>query len=319
MNRSKSARTPCFVAPVSMIVLAFLFASLSACRDKAGSIDPVAALYAGRQIIPNIRYSHTDSSLLLDAYIPARALGEPPWNQYSDNRKPVLLYFHGGGFVEGDKISRSLFLMPYVSRGWCVVTADYSLLGKTPVTLPEIYGQARTALRWIYDNADKYKMDTAKIIVSGESAGGVLCLMTGFHPNDPSDKSGRPVSVAGIINWFGVPDLQRALKPSDASRFMGGGTTNADSVFRVCSPITYITAASPPVMTIHGDQDPLVPYDQALLLRDTLTKLGVKNGLFTVEGKKHGNFDAAEMTAIFDQIWEFLDEIKVSSPLPRVR
>src|SRR5205085_7887430 len=123
------------------------------------------------QVVSNLEYKNFDSiHLLLDVYVQAKRLGEPPWVEYSSDRKPTLLFLHGGGWTSGDKISRSLFLMPYISKGWCVVTANYRHLDQTD--LPGIIGDARSALNWLYENADKYKFDTSKIIVSGESAGG---------------------------------------------------------------------------------------------------------------------------------------------------
>ncbi|MEO5562222.1 MAG: hypothetical protein ABIR18_02280 [Chitinophagaceae bacterium] len=49
----------------------------------------------------------------------------------------------------------------------------------------------------------------------------------------------------------------------------------------------------------------------APLLRDVLNEAGVKNYLFTVKGKKHGNFDAGDMTAIYKEVWKFLGEIGI--------
>ncbi len=300
----------------SLLASIFL-TTLAACHQPADPIDEVAALYSNRQVIPNIEYSRIDStSLYLDAYIPAKQLGEPPWNEYSTDRKPTLLYLHGGGWQSGDKISRSLFLMPYISKGWCVLTADYRLLGKT--SLPRIIGDARAALNWIYDNAEKYKFDTTKIIVAGESAGGHLALMAGLLNTDAPFESGgrkinRKIKVAGIINWFGVADLNLAAKGWDTSfiRLATSNSSNPDSLLRLCSPTTYIDSSSPPVFTIHGDQDKIVNYVQAPLLRDKLNHYGVKNELFTVANKKHGNFDPDEMTDVYRQLWKFLDGIGI--------
>ena len=64
-------------------------------------------------------------------------------------------------------------------------------------------------------------------------------------------------------------------------------------------------------MTIHGDLDTAAPYAQAGILHDKLNAAGVKNKFLTIPGKKHGNFDPGERTAIFKDIWKFLKEIGV--------
>jgi acetyl esterase/lipase len=287
------------------------------CNAQQNTIDQVASLYSNTQVISNIEYKRTDSiHLLLDVYIAAKRLGEPPWVEYSNNRKPTLLFLHGGGWTSGDKISRSLFLMPYVSKGWCVVTANYRHLDQT--SLVNIVGDARSVLNWVYDNADKYKFDITRIIVSGESAGGHLALMTGLLTNDSpfqqgNNKINRPLKIAGIINWFGVADLTKASASWDANYYkqVAGDSAQAADIFRLTSPVNYITSSSPPIITIHGDMDKAAPYDQAPLLHNKLKESGVENYLFTVHDKKHGNFDNTDMTAIYKEIWKFLKEIGI--------
>jgi acetyl esterase/lipase len=205
--------------------------------------------------------------------------------------------------------------MPYVDKNWCVVTANYRHLDQANVI--EICRDARSALNWIYDNAEKYKFDTTKIIVSGESAGGHLALMTGLtaeHPvfNQGNIKSDRNLKVAGIINWYGVVDLKKTSAGWDSSYLnQVAPVAHRDSILKIASPIEYVTKNSPPIMTIHGDLDVSAPYEQGILLHDKLKALGNKNYFMTIPGKKHGNFSPEEMTEIHQNIWKFLGEIGV--------
>ena len=59
-------------------------------------------------------------------------------------------------------------------------------------------------------------------------------------------------------------------------------------------------------MTIHGDNDPTVPYQQAVRLHDALKGAGADNVLITIPGGKHGNFTPEERTRIYIAIREFL-------------
>lgn len=302
-----------FAKPAHFLFLLFLLTAFQSCKDR-NDIDRVAALYSDMQVISNIVYSNVDSvPLALDVYVPTNRLGEPPWVEYTDRRKPTLLFLHGGGWTSGDKITRSLYLMPYVDKDWCIVTANYRHLDQTD--LVGIIRDTRSALEWVYENAAKYKFDTTKIVVSGESAGGHLALMTGLSSDEPGfnhpDISGRhDLRVAAIVNWFGVVDLIKnssnwdapylnAIVPNEAHR---------DSILRIASPITYLTKESPPIMTIHGDLDASAPYEQGVLLHQRLEELGARNYFLTIPGKKHGNFSGEEMTMIFRDIWKFLKE-----------
>lgn len=272
-------------------------------------INEIAGLYSDHQVISNIEYLNIDSiSLKLDAYIPAKRLGGPPWIEYSNDKKPTLLFIHGGGWTSGDKISRSLFLMPFVEKGWCVVTANYRHLDQT--TLTGCISDARSALNWIYENTDKYKFDTSRIVVSGESAGGHLALMTGLINDDQKfqmPKTGKKMNVAGIINWFGVADLNLASKTWDENYIntVVQDAADTESFLKICSPLTYLTKNAPPIITIHGDLDVSARYDQAVLLHGELEKMGLSNEFITIKGKKHGNFSKEEMTMIFGEIWAF--------------
>ena len=78
---------------------------LVACEKQPVQIDPVAALYSDTQVIPNIEFSNIDSiSLKLDVYVQTKRLGEPPWVEYSDDRKPTLLFLHGRARFVGLRI-----------------------------------------------------------------------------------------------------------------------------------------------------------------------------------------------------------------------
>ena len=61
--------------------------------------------------------------------------------------------------------------------------------------------------------------------------------------------------------------------------------------------MTYVRAGLPPILSIQGDADPIVPYSQNTRLRDALTKAGHANELVTIPGGGHGNFNAAAADA----------------------
>jgi len=292
--------------------------TLNSCQDKVplektDEIDYVAALYSNTQVIGNIEYAKIDSiSLRLDSYIQTKRLGEPPWVEYSDEMKPTLLFLHGGGWTSGSSISRSLFVMPYVSRGWNIVTANYRHLDQTD--LAGCIGDSRLALNWIYDNAAKYKFDTTRVVVSGESAGGHLSLMAGLikdnSPFVPDGSINHELKVAAIVNWFGVADLEKASETWSEEYILEvvKDINDKDRVLQLASPIHYLNTETPPIMTIHGDQDKAAPYNQGVLLHEKLNELGLTNYFLTIPGKKHGNFDEKEMTMIQKEIWKFLGE-----------
>jgi dipeptidyl aminopeptidase/acylaminoacyl peptidase len=115
--------------------------------------------------------------------------------------------------------------------------------------------------------------------------------------------------VAAIINWYGITDLNDMLAGPNARSYAlqwVGSATNRDALAKSVSPLTYVRSDLPPILSIQGDADPIVPYSQNVRLRDALTKAGVANELFTIPGGGHGNFKADERTRAYAKIREFL-------------
>ncbi len=91
-----------------------------------------------------------------------------------------------------------------------------------------------------------------------------------------------------------------------------GALPNASEVAKSVSPLTYVRQGLPPIITIHGDKDDVVPYSQATRLHDGLNKTANVNKLVTVKGGGHGMFAQSDYIAAFDEIWKFLKDNKVT-------
>jgi len=271
--------------------------------------DYVAADY---DIVPNITYSTASNiQLKLDLYLPK--------NRNTPN--PTLVFFHGGGWVDGQKERNALFLLPYLSLGWAVVNVEYRLARNAPA--PAAVEDCRCALRWVTYHAKEYSLDTSKIVLTGTSAGGHLSLMTGMLPaqsvfdrqcptqSDTRWKEGTEpqTNVAAIINWFGITDVRDLIDGPNAKHYAMewfGSLSNREELARQVSPINYVRAGLPPIITIHGDEDDIVPYNQAVRLHAALDKASVPNQLVTIRGRKHDGFNRQELLNSFATIREFL-------------
>lgn len=269
-------------------------------------------------ILPNITYSIANNTeLKLDLYLPRnRRAGSP-----------VVMLFHGGGWVEGQKERNVLQLLPYLSLGMAAVNVEYRLARNSPA--PAAVEDCRCALRWVIYHAKEYSLDTSKMVLTGGSAGGHLALITGMLPPQsvfdrqcPTEDSirwreatePRP-GVAAIINWYGITDVAELLDGPDAKHYAIewlGRLGNRQELARQVSPITYVRPGLPAILTIHGDQDDIVPYIQAVRLHGALKKAGVPNQLLTISGAKHGGFDPQTLVNSFASIRAFLREHGIS-------
>lgn len=225
---------------------------------------------------------------------------------------PVLVYFHGGGWWKGERPSSYASFRSFLRMGFSIVNVDYRLTGVAPA--PAAVQDARCALTWIKQNADKYQLDAKRIVVYGTSAGGHLALMSGVLPSsagiDMPQCQDQP-SIAAVLNFYGIADLADLLKPehqrSWAARWLGDGDASARAeLAKRMSPLSYIRAGISPVFTVHGDSDPTVPYAQAVALKTALEREKVPSELFTVSGGAHGKFDDQQRLAIENAIRQFL-------------
>lgn len=224
---------------------------------------------------------------------------------------PTLVYIHGGGWVGGTKEQSILQVLPYLEAGWNVVNVEYRL-GRVALA-PAAVEDCRCALRWVIRNAKEQGFDTSKIVVTGHSAGGHLSLITGMLPASAGLERICPGSeelkVAAIVNWYGITDVADLLDGQNMKSYAVswlGSMLDRVEVARRVSPMTYVREGLPPVLTIHGDADPTVPYSHAVALHKALDQAKVKNRLLTIPGGKHGGFSPAENKMIYEAIREFL-------------
>lgn len=263
-------------------------------------------------VLPDVTYrTANNTDLKLDLYLPR------------DRRDPVptVMLIHGGGWVEGRKEGSVLGILPYLAAGCAVVNVEYRLARNSPA--PAAVEDCRCALAWVIRHAQEYGFDPAKVILTGYSAGGHLALITGMLPaasafdrqcptadavrwNSGAEPS---VRVAAVINWFGITDVADLLDGPNAKHYAiewFGSMPAREALARQVSPIQYANAGSPPVLTIHGDADDIVPYSHAVRLHEKLDQAGVANRLVTVRGGGHGNFSRQEVLDSYAAIRTFL-------------
>ena len=239
--------------------------------------------------------------------------------------QPTLVFYHGGGWIVGTKEAALMSIMPWLEMGWNVVNVEYRMarVAEAPAAVED----AICALRHVVNNAQNYNVDPGRIVVSGESAGGHLALAAGMIPSASGLASicagggftGNETNVpkvAAIINWYGISDVNDMLAGPNARSYAVqwiGSSKNRDDIAKMVSPLTHVRAGLPPILSIHGDMDTIVPYSHATRLHDALTSSGTPNELLTIRGGGHGNFKPEERGAAYLKIREFLAKNRLAS------
>lgn len=247
------------------------------------------------------RYPET----VLDILIPKTA---PP------KKRPGVLVIHGGGWVGGNRegMIRN-FCLPYLEKGFVVANVEYRLAKVAPA--PAAVADVLQAANWFRRNAKRYEVDTDRIIVTGGSAGGHLALMVGLTPK--SAGLGPPAKVAAVINFYGITDVADQLSGPNQREYAVTWVPEQEGrleLARRVSPLTYVRKNVPPVLTIHGDADPTVPYEHGVRLTRALRDAGADAELISIRGGKHGGFSAEQMTWIYHEIFRFLQARRILGP-----
>lgn len=223
---------------------------------------------------------------------------------------PVIAYIHGGAWLGGDRSGGHGRLASYVAGGeYAGISIGYRLTREA--IWPAQVHDCKAALRWIRANAKKYNLDPDKIGLIGESAGGHLVAMLGTsggvkelegNLGPHKDISSR---VQCVVDEFGPAELlamQVAGSRMDhdgpnspEGKLIGGRVKDKKEVAIAASPVTHVSADDPPFLIIHGNKDPLVPYNQSERLSAALKKAKVECYFITVVGAGHGGFRNPEV------------------------
>jgi acetyl esterase/lipase len=224
-----------------------------------------------------------------------------------------LVYFHGGGWEHGSKEMIVPTVLPYLEMGFAVANVEYRLTSTAPA--PAAVEDARCAVRFLVQHAEQYHLDTARIVLAGGSAGGHLALMAGMlRASDGLDGScaAQPEPhIAAIIDDFGIADVPELIAGAKRQHWADewiGARPDRDAFARRLSPLTYVRAGVPPIISVHGDSDKSVPYSQSVRLHQALERVGVPHELITIPGGGHANhgFSDAEMIRIQRTVEAFL-------------
>jgi acetyl esterase/lipase len=275
------------------------------------SVCILASASADTTITRDIEYARVgDVSLKLDLYVPVGTV-----------KSPVIVYVHGGGWRAGAK--EDMPLGNLVRQGFAVASVDYRLSGDAK--FPAMIHDIKAAIRFVRANGKDHGLaDTTRIAVVGSSAGGHLAALVGVTNgvkelegtagNDLKESS----DVQAIISLFGASNLQTILTQSTPhglsvrvpalQLLLGGRPEEKPDIAKLGSPVAHVDAKDPPLLLIHGDADPQMPYEQSLELKAAYEKAGLPVQMITISGGKHGGkeFYDAERTKVMA---EFLSSV----------
>jgi acetyl esterase/lipase len=214
--------------------------------------------------VSDLPYGPAGPRNLLDVY---RLADQPP------QPMPVLLQVHGGGWVYGHKQQQALPLMYHLAaRGWVCVSINYRLGPRA--TWPDPIVDVKRAIGWIREHIGEYGGDPNFLVITGGSAGGHLSSLAALTANDPEYQPGFEdvdTSIDACVPLYGVYDLldrhgsrvKQGMEWFLTRVLMKRPPSEAREMWDRASPVSRVTADSPPMFVIHGTYDSLVFIDDA--------------------------------------------------------
>jgi len=193
---------------------------------------------------------------------------------------PILIFFHGGYWRAGDKSWFRFLAKPFVERGAVFVVPKYGLCPE--FEMDALIDQCRCAVAWVFRNAAEYGGDSARLFVSGHSAGGQIAGM--MLATDWAATQSLPTNaIKGATGISGLYDLE----PIRLSKVNGPLRLTEESAQRNSPVRQPLSAVPPPSILAFGRLESLEYGRQTAAYADTLRNAGSAPVSLDVEGHHH--------------------------------
>ncbi len=202
----------------------------------------------------------------------------PGWKE--TDKRPGIVFFFGGGWTNGTIKAFEPQAVYLASRGMVAACADYRIKSKHSVTSKECVEDAKSAVRWMRQNAAKLGIDPNRIAASGGSAGGHIAACTALTPGleaegedtKISSKANALVLFYPVLRFDGIPQLMERIG-------------NDEAVGKAISPTLHLKKDSPPTLLLYGTADRLLSQGEEFMKKSK--ELGHHAELYTAEGQPH--------------------------------
>ncbi len=206
-----------------------------------------------------------------------------PEKKDSIEKNPAMLFFFGGGWNTGDPHQFLHHAEHFSREGIVCFLVDYRVNKRNGTTPFDALKDAKSAMRYVRKNADKFGVDPDKIIASGGSAGGHLAAATAIISgyNDASDDTTVSCRPNALVLFNPVIDNGPG----------GYGYKRIGEAYRFFSPIHNIHKGTPPTIFFLGTEDKLIPVVTAQYFKMIMEKVGSRCDLKLYKDQEHGFFN----------------------------
>ena len=209
-----------------------------------------------------------------------------PLNFNKDNTYNCIVFFHGGGWNNGNYKAFKRQSMYLASRGMIAISAEYrlkSIHGTTPFDAVE---DAKSAIRYVRQHAQELNINPTMIAAGGGSSGGHLAAACGNIVGLEPPKENLTINS--------IPNALVLFNPVFDNSKNGFGYNDIKERYLEISPLHNITKGTPPTIVFLGTNDKYIPVATAIEYKIKMEEAGSRCELFIYEGQGHGFFNQDE-------------------------
>jgi acetyl esterase/lipase len=227
-----------------------------------------------------------------------------PDDHQMDETKPAIVFFHGGGFKQGSPDHFYGQCHYLASRGMVAMSAQYRTEKANGTTPVECIKDGKSAMRWVYVNAEKYGIDPQRIIAGGGSAGGHIAastaVLSGFN------ESGEDTTISC------QPKALVLFNPVLNNGPNGYGYERVGAFYKHFSPHHNLSESTPTTLILLGTKDRLFTPVMAKAYKKKMEDLGQRCDLLLYEGQGHAFFNKGHSEEMYYQTMIDMDKFLVS-------
>lgn len=199
---------------------------------------------------------------------------------------PCVIFFFGGGWINGNPEQFRKHANHFARKGLVCFLVDYRVKSRQGTTPFESLKDAKSAIRFVRENAHKFHVIKDSIIAAGGSAGGQLAAAAALI--DGYNESTDDLSVSA------KPDALILFNPVIDNGPGGYGFERIGNEYKKFSPLHNIHKGAPPTIIFLGTKDKLVPVETAQYYKKVMEKVGSRCNLILYPGAGHGFFNKEE-------------------------
>lgn len=221
---------------------------------------------------------------------------------------PLLVMFHGGGWISGDRSHLHEEAAWFASQGINVASVGYRLAPLHP--FPDPIADIQEFMRYAKLNAKDLNTSGNQTVSFGVSAGGHLACMAGLCDRSYGSDLGveladAVVSICALTDLRNPEETQFPIAFSFLNQFIQEPHFLNSELWVEASPVTYVKEGAPPFLIFHGTEDDIVPVNQAQGLQAALNQVGASSEIHLLEGEGH-SFLLETWNRMREQIVEFV-------------